>query len=320
MSQKLCSQNRSCVFKVTNIICPLRAQNKLSVVKPDSCVPDQIFSWGKRMHAEGYCCSPILKVWICSPIAVACSSNHTFGVISFLPSFQAKTPREGEADLSFDSYHSTQTDLAPSLGKPSENPPLDSKPSPSVITHSSSKSTLDSDVRIQQLQEVLHDLQKRLESSEAERKQLQAELQTRRTESVCLNNAEISENGSDLSQKLKETQSKYEEAMKEVLSVQKQMKLGLVSPESVDTYSHLHELRITEEEMDVLKRDLQGALEESERNKEKVRELEEKLAEREKEAVIQPPREEYEEMKSSYCTVIENMNKEKAFLFEKYQN
>ncbi|XP_040118239.1 ankycorbin isoform X5 [Oryx dammah] len=232
---------------------------------------------------------------------------------------QAKTPREGEADLSFDSYHSTQTDLAPSLGKPSENPPLDSKPSPSVITHSSSKSTLDSDVRIQQLQEVLRDLQKRLESSEAERKQLQAELQTRRTESVCLNNTEISENGSDLSQKLKETQSKYEEAMKEVLSVQKQMKLGLVSPESVDTYSHLHELRITEEEMDVLKRDLQGALEESERNKEKVRELEEKLAEREKEAVLQPPREEYEEMKSSYCTVIENMNKEKAFLFEKYQ-
>ncbi|KAF4024466.1 hypothetical protein G4228_016421 [Cervus hanglu yarkandensis] len=232
---------------------------------------------------------------------------------------QAKTPREGETDLSFDSYHSTQTDLAPSLGKPSETPPLDSKPSPSVITHSSSKSTLDSDVRIQQLQEVLHDLQKRLESSEAERKQLQAELQTRRTESVCLNNAEISENGSDLSQKLKETQSKYEEAMKEVLSVQKQMKLGLVSPESVDTYSHLHELRITEEEMDVLKRDLQGALEESERNREKVRELEEKLAEREKEAVVQPPREEYEEMKSSYCLVIENMNKEKAFLFEKYQ-
>ncbi|KAM9679967.1 ankycorbin isoform 3-T5 [Dama dama] len=232
---------------------------------------------------------------------------------------QAKTPRDGETDLSFDSYHSTQTDLAPSLGKPSETPPLDSKPSPSVITHSSSKSTLDSDVRIQQLQEVLHDLQKRLESSEAERKQLQAELQTRRTESVCLNNAEISENGSDLSQKLKETQSKYEEAMKEVLSVQKQMKLGLVSPESVDTYSHLHELRITEEEMDVLKRDLQGALEESERNREKVRELEEKLAEREKEAVIQPPREEYEEMKSSYCLVIENMNKEKAFLFEKYQ-
>ncbi|PNJ66926.1 ankycorbin isoform X5 [Pongo pygmaeus] len=232
---------------------------------------------------------------------------------------QAKSPKEAEADLSFDSYHSTQTDLGPSLGKPGETSPPDSKSSPSVLIHSLGKSTTDSDVRIQQLQEILQDLQKRLESSEAERKQLQVELQSRRAELVCLNNTEISENSSDLSQKLKETQSKYEEAMKEVLSVQKQMKLGLVSPESMDNYSHFHELRVTEEEINVLKQDLQNALEESERNKEKVRELEEKLVEREKGTVIKPPVEEYEEMKSSYCSVIENMNKEKAFLFEKYQ-
>lgn len=231
---------------------------------------------------------------------------------------QAKTPREAEADLSFDSYHSTHTDLAPSLGKPSETSPPDSKSSPSILTHPLSKSTIDSDVRIQQLQEILQDVQNRLESSEAERKQLQAELQSRRTESVCLNNAEISKNGSDLSQKLKETQSKCEEAMKEVLSVQKQMKLGLVSTESVESYSHC-ELRITEEELGMLKQELQNALEESERNKDKVRELEEKLVEREKDVVIKPPVEEYEEMKSSYCSVIENMNKEKAFLFGKYQ-
>lgn len=231
---------------------------------------------------------------------------------------QAKTPREAEADLSFDSYHSTHTDLAPSLGKPSETSPPDSKSSPSVLTHPLSKSTIDSDVRIQQLQEILQDVQNRLESSEAERKQLQAELQSRRTESVCLNNAEISKNGSDLSQKLKETQSKCEEAMKEVLSVQKQMKLGLVSTESAESYSHC-ELRITEEELGMLKQELQNALEESERNKDKVRELEEKLVEREKDVVIKPPVEEYEEMKSSYCSVIDNMNKEKAFLFGKYQ-
>ncbi|XP_071063847.1 ankycorbin isoform X11 [Dasypus novemcinctus] len=232
---------------------------------------------------------------------------------------QARAPKEAEADLSFDSYHSIQTDLAPSLEKLSETSPPDAKPSPSLLTHSLHKSTVDSDVRIQQLQEILHDLQKKLESSEAERKQLQAELQSRGTELVCLNNAEIPENGSDLSQKLKETQSKYEEAMKEVLSVQKQMKLGLVSPASMGNYSHLHEMRITEEEIEGLKHNLQNALEESERNKEKVRELEEKLQERGKGVVINPPAEEYEEMKSSYCSVIENMNKEKAFLFEKYQ-
>ncbi|XP_004848703.1 ankycorbin isoform X3 [Heterocephalus glaber] len=227
---------------------------------------------------------------------------------------QAKSPKDTEGDLSIGSLHSTQSDLAPSLSKPSDADPPDSKSSPSGVTHSA-----DSSIRIQQLQESLQDLQKRLESSETERKQLQTELQTRRTELVCLNNTDMSENGSDLSQKLKETQSKYEEAMKEVLSVQKQMKLGLLSHESVDSYSCLHDLRVTDEKIDVLKRDLQNALEESERNKEKVRELEEKLVEREKGAVIKPPVEEYEEMKSSYCSVIENMNKEKVFLFEKYQ-
>ncbi|XP_036164611.1 ankycorbin isoform X3 [Myotis myotis] len=232
---------------------------------------------------------------------------------------QAKTPKEAEADLSFDSFHSTHTDLAPALGKPSETSPPNSRSPPPASAHSLSTPPVDGDVRIQQLQEVLQDLQKRLESSEAERRQLQAELQSRSPEPVRLNNAEISENGSDLSQKLKETQSKYEEAMKEVLSVQKQMKLGLVSPESVDSYSHLRELRVPEEEVRALRQGLQKALEDSERNKEKVRALEEKLAEREKGAGNQPPAEEYEAMKSSYCSVIENMNKEKAFLLEKYQ-
>ncbi|XP_055968092.1 ankycorbin isoform X2 [Sorex fumeus] len=232
---------------------------------------------------------------------------------------QAKAPKESETDQSFDSFHSTQTELAPSLGKAQETSPPDSKSSQSVLAPSSSKSSIDGDVRIQQLQETLQDLQKRLECSETERKQLQAELQSQRTEPSGLPNAQISENGSDLNQKLQENQNKYEEAMKEVLSVQKQMKLGLISAESVDSYSHLRDLRITEEEIDGLKQDLQNAREESERNKEKVRELEERLGEREQGVDTRPPVEDYEEMKSSYCSVIENMNKEKAYLFEKYQ-
>ncbi|XP_051038491.1 ankycorbin isoform X2 [Phodopus roborovskii] len=231
---------------------------------------------------------------------------------------QAKSPEEAEADLSFDSFHSTQTDLVPSLGKSSEAPSSDAKSSPSA-EHPVGKSTVDSNVRIQELQDILQDLQKKLESSEAERKQLQAQLQSQRTDLRYLNSTEISENGSDLSQKLKETQSKYEEAMKEVLSAQKQMKLGLLSQESADGYSSLRESRVTDEEVDALKQDLQNALKESERNKERVRELETKLVEKERAGATKTPAEECEEMKSSYCSVIENMNKEKAFLFEKYQ-
>ncbi|XP_029399894.1 ankycorbin isoform X2 [Mus pahari] len=233
---------------------------------------------------------------------------------------QAKSPKdkEAEADLSFQSFHSTQTDLAPSPGKASDIPSSDAKPSPPV-EHPAGASTTDSDVIIQQLQDSLRDLQKRLESSEAEKKQLRDELQSQRTDVPCLNNTEISENGSDLSQKLKDTQSKYEEAMKEVLSVQKQMKLGLLSQESTDGYSHLREAPLADEDINTLKQDLQKAVEESERNKERVRELETKLIEKEKAEATKPPAEACEEMKSSYCSVIENMNKEKAFLFEKYQ-
>uniref|UniRef100_A0A8C6GAQ4 Retinoic acid induced 14 n=1 Tax=Mus spicilegus TaxID=10103 RepID=A0A8C6GAQ4_MUSSI len=230
---------------------------------------------------------------------------------------QAKSPKdkEVEADLSFQSFHSTQTDLAPSPGKASDIPSSDAKSSPPV-EHPAGTSTTDNDVIIRQLQDSLHDLQKRLESSEAEKKQLQDELQSQRTDMLCLNNTEISENGSDLSQKLKETQSKYEEAMKEVLSVQKQMKLGLLSQESADGYSHLREAP-ADEDIDTLKQDLQKAVEESARNKERVRELETKLVEQAE--ATKPPAEACEELRTSYCSVIENMNKEKAFLFEKYQ-
>nr|XP_048285474.1 ankycorbin isoform X2 [Myodes glareolus] len=223
---------------------------------------------------------------------------------------QAKSPKEAEADLSFESFHSTQTDLAPSLGKSSDAPSADAK---------SSSSVEQTDVRIQQLQDSLQALQKQLESSEAEKQQLRVELQSQRTDLRCLNSAEISENGSDLSQKLKDTQSKYEEAMKEVLSAQKQMKLGLLAHESADGYLQLREPGVADGEVGILKQNLQNALEESERNKERVRELETKLAEKEKAGAAKPPAEECEEMKSSYCAVIENMNKEKAFLFEKYQ-
>lgn len=231
---------------------------------------------------------------------------------------QAKSPKETEADVSFQSFHSTQTDLAPSPSKSSDIPSSEAKSSPPV-EHPAGTSTADRDVMIQQLQDTLHDLQKRLETSEAQKKQLQDELWSQRTDPTCLNNTEISENGSDLSQKLKDTQSKYEEAMKEVLSVQKQMKLGLLSHESADGDSPLREVRVTDEDVDALKQDLQRALEESKRDKARVQELETKLVEKEKAEATKPSSEVCEEMRNSYCSVIENMNKEKAFLFEKYQ-
>ncbi|XP_074808538.1 ankycorbin isoform X3 [Natator depressus] len=232
---------------------------------------------------------------------------------------QEKAPRETEMDSTLDSYHSTQTEFDQSVDRQSQTSAQELKSSSLNATQTQEKSTSNNEVKIKRLQEDLKDLQRKLDNSEAKRKYLETQLQSRIPETINLNSADISENSSDLSQKLKETQCRYEEAMKEVLNVQTQMKLGLVASENKDTYLDVHELRVTCEETEVLKQELRKALEESERHKEKVRELQEKLEEREQNVASKMSIEECEEIKNSYCSIIENINQEKALLIERYK-
>nr|XP_048706605.1 ankycorbin isoform X4 [Caretta caretta] len=232
---------------------------------------------------------------------------------------QEKAPRETEMDSTLDSYHSTQTEFDQSVDRQSQTSAQELKSSSLNATQTQEKSTSNNEVKIKRLQEDLKDIQRKLDNSEAKREYLETQLQSRIPETINLNCADISENSSDLSQKLKETQCRYEEAMKEVLNVQTQMKLGLVASENKDTYSDVHELRVTCEEIEVLKQELRKALEESERHKEKVRELQEKLEEREQNVASKMSIEECEEIKNSYCSIIENINQEKALLIERYK-
>uniref|UniRef100_A0A452HLN8 Uncharacterized protein n=1 Tax=Gopherus agassizii TaxID=38772 RepID=A0A452HLN8_9SAUR len=231
---------------------------------------------------------------------------------------QEKAPRETEMDSTLNSYHSTQTEFDQSVDKQSQTSAQELRSSSLNATQTQEKST-NSEVEIKHLQEDLKDVQRKLDNSEAKRKYLETQLQSRIPETIHLNSTDISENSCDLSQKLKETQCQYEEAMKEVLNVQKQMKLGLVASENKDTYADVQELRVTCEEIEVLKQELKKALEESERHKEKVRELQEKLEEREQNVASRMSVEECEEIKSSYCSIIENINQEKALLIERYK-
>ncbi|XP_030422829.1 ankycorbin isoform X3 [Gopherus evgoodei] len=231
---------------------------------------------------------------------------------------QEKAPRETEMDSTLNSYHSTQTEFDQSVDKQSQTSAQELRSSSLNATQTQEKST-NSEVKIKHLQEDLKDVQRKLDNSEAKRKYLETQLQSRIPETIHLNSADISENSCDLSQKLKETQCQYEEAMKEVLNVQKQMKLGLIASENKDTYADVQELRVTCEEIEVLKQELKKALEESERHKEKVRELQEKLEEREQNVASRMSVEECEEIKSSYCSIIENINQEKALLIERYK-
>ncbi|XP_050769007.1 ankycorbin isoform X3 [Gymnogyps californianus] len=229
---------------------------------------------------------------------------------------QERTPKE--VDSAIESYHSTQTEFEQTADRQNEFLAQELK-STLNATQIQEKLTSPSEVKTKYLQEDLKDVQRKSESSEAKRKHIESQVQSRVPETEHLNSTDISENGSDLNLKFQETQNRYEEAVKEVLNVQRQMKLGLVSSESEETSCDLSRLKVTCGEVEMLKQELKRALEESERQKEKVRELQKKFEESEQYVASKLSVEECEEMKNSYCSVIDNINQEKALLIERYK-
>ncbi|KAM9167746.1 ankycorbin isoform 3-T3 [Mergus octosetaceus] len=225
---------------------------------------------------------------------------------------QERTPKE------VDSYHSTQTEFDQAVDRQNEFLAQELKPTLKA-TQIQENLASPSEVKTKYLQEDLKDVQRKLENSEAKRKHLEAQFQSRVPEADRLNNTDISENGSDLNMKFQETQNRYEETVKDVLNVQRQVKLGLISSESEETSSELSRLKVTCEEVELLKQELKKALEESERQKEKVRELQKKFEEREQNVASKLSVEECEEIRNSYCSVIDNINQEKALLIERYK-
>ncbi|KAM6474205.1 ankycorbin isoform 1-T2 [Liasis olivaceus] len=233
---------------------------------------------------------------------------------------QARALKTEDTDTTVDSFCSTHTEFDPLTNRLSEGSAVaaEERSTSSLNVAQAQEEAGPNELKIKQLQESLEEVQKRLDSSEAKRLNLESQLQSGVLEEAhLLNSSEISENGSDLNQKLKETQIKYEEAMKEMLQIQRQMKLGLVTSEGKE--ADLQELRTTCEEVELLKEELRKAQEDDEKLKVRVKELEIKLEERERNASGIMSVEECEEMKNSYCSVIENINQEKALLIEKYK-
>ncbi|NXI10596.1 RAI14 protein, partial [Irena cyanogastra] len=228
---------------------------------------------------------------------------------------QERTPKEG--DSAGESY-STQTQFEQTAERQNEFLVQELKPTLNA-TQIQGKLMSPREVKTKYLQEDLKDVQRKLENTEAKRKHVETQVQTRVPETDDLNSPDISENGSDLNLKFQETQNRHEEAVKDVLNVQGQKKPGLVSSESEETSSDLSMLKVTYGEVEALKQELKKALEESERQKEKVRELQKKFEEREQKMAGKLSVEECEEMKNSYCSVIDNINQEKALLIERYK-
>ncbi|NWS79345.1 RAI14 protein, partial [Toxostoma redivivum] len=228
---------------------------------------------------------------------------------------QERTPKEGDSTV--ESY-STQTQFEQTAERQNEFLAQELKPTLNAI-QIQEKLTSPREAKMKYLQEDLKDVQKKLENSEAKRKHVETQVHSRVPETDYLNSPDISENGSDINLNFQETQNRHEEAVKEVLNIQRQKKPGLVSSESEETNSDLSMLKVTYGEVEALKQELKKALEESERQKEKVRELQKKFEDREQNVAGKLSVEEYEEMKNSYCSVIDNINQEKALLIERYK-
>ncbi|NXU55488.1 RAI14 protein, partial [Turnix velox] len=228
---------------------------------------------------------------------------------------QERAPKE--VDSTTESY-STQTELEQATDRQNEFSAQQLK-SPLSAAQIQEKLTSPSEVKTRYPQEDLKDVQRKSENSVAKRNHTEALAQSRDPEMDNLNSTDIAENGSHLNLKFQGTQNRYEEAMKEVLNVERHMKLGLISSDSEETSSDLSRLKVTYEEVETLRQELKRALEESERQKEKVRELQKKFEEREQNVASKLSAEECEEMKNSYCSVIDKINQEKALLIERYK-
>ncbi|XP_067887369.1 ankycorbin isoform X2 [Heterodontus francisci] len=131
---------------------------------------------------------------------------------------------------------------------------------------------------------------------------------------------EINENGYCLEQKLRETQNKYDEALKELSSLRAQVQQDLCFREERMSLPNLEELTQSyEDEIEELKTRLKRTLEDEERANNSMREIEELLEIKDKILAKCMSEEECEELKISQSLLIENINQEKALLIDKYK-
>ncbi|XP_078407819.1 ankycorbin isoform X4 [Cetorhinus maximus] len=131
---------------------------------------------------------------------------------------------------------------------------------------------------------------------------------------------ETNENGYCLEQKLRETQSKYDEALKELSSLRAQVQQDLSFREEHISLPNLEELTQSyEDEIEELKQRLKRSLEDEERANNNLREMEELLEIKDKILAKCMSEEECEELKTSQSLLIENISQEKALLIERYE-
>ncbi|XP_078054136.1 ankycorbin [Mustelus asterias] len=132
---------------------------------------------------------------------------------------------------------------------------------------------------------------------------------------------DLAERGSkdveELIKKLKDTQDKYEVAMSEIQLLEEQIQLGILSVEVKATMRNTETIKTIPEQQAVKMEYLRAGITEVEEEK-KVKALEEKVNEMEKILAHSIPLEEYNGMRMSLNTSLEEISRENLLLTEKY--
>ncbi|KAM4710460.1 ankycorbin isoform 2-T2 [Discoglossus pictus] len=217
---------------------------------------------------------------------------------------QEKAKNEFTMDISSDSYHSTQTELNLSVAKSLDEISPTGISDNSDISVESQLELTSSELKVKQLEKVIEDLQIKLDCSEAERKTLDAEVQS----AIVSYSPSVRE----------ESASDGDISLQEPVDENKETQKMLQSP-SQDNVEHQNAERQLLEEYGSLRRDYEGILEESERKQDTIKDLQHQIDVMKQSMDNMVSMERLEDMEKTYYTMIEKINQEKVQLSEKYK-
>ncbi|XP_039615584.1 ankycorbin isoform X6 [Polypterus senegalus] len=209
------------------------------------------------------------------------------------------------------SYHSTAADFNQSL-EVHETCALEvnkraTKTDASGDKHDGNKSITEVEVEFKKLQAALQEMQVKFKQSELEKEHLQNVLMSQSAKDTNKTCVADGEKLHELEMKLQETESKYEEAMKELMAYKSQKIYEAGRSEDVSQKNNLIEDRKEMEQITNTDKVQHNYLE-------TIKHLEEKLATVE----ARVSEEEFEAMKNSYNTRLESIQLERSLLLEKY--
>lgn len=229
---------------------------------------------------------------------------------------QEKANAEAITDISCDSFHSTQAELSVAKDKEAKSPAgiYDN----SDISYESQPEVTKYELKVKQLEQTIEEMQIKLEESETIRKDLETHIQSISAGCHTSFSTETSEAPSDTDLQPQGSHNERNDDTALKPNLQRMSRVDQEFDEEGIAKSNEDNAMVLEE-FEVLKREYQDVLAESERKENEMNDLRHQIDVVTQSIVNLVPIERQEEMEKSYCAVIEKLNVENAELNNKQE-